>query len=154
MEENGNFRVRTDAGNVNQQYSRWITLEDSNARVVMSQAMINSPSAALRWVQCVAIYKAPLHSSSYRTSQKRERYLFSMFLPSGHGGCSAPSHTQSLVVASLLPSPPSQGARGSDYGLASRRQCETLWRKCKCRLTPTTLYDREKGLLMETREMG
>lgn len=86
--------------------------------------------------------------------RKGERYLFSMFLPSGHGSWFAPSHTQSLVVASLLPPPPSQGARGSDYRLASRQWCETLWRKCKCRLAPTTLYDREKGLHMETERDG
>lgn len=29
-----------------------------------------------------------------------------------------------------------------------------MWRKCKCRLTPTTLYDREKGLHMETERDG
>lgn len=120
----------------------------------MSQGMINSPRTALRWVQCVTIYKAPLHSSSYWTSQKGERYLFSMFLPSGHGGWFAPSHTQSLVEASLLPPPPSQGARGSDYRLSSRQWFETLWRKRKCCLTPTTLYDREKGLHMETEREG
>lgn len=86
--------------------------------------------------------------------RRGERYLFSMFLPSGYGGWFAPSHTQSLVVANLLPPPPSQGARGSDYRLASRQWCETLWRNRKCCPTLTTLYDREKGLHMETEREG
>lgn len=86
--------------------------------------------------------------------RRGERYLFSVFLPSGHGGWFAPSHTPSLVEASLLPPPPSQGARGSDYRLSSRQWFETWWRKRKCCLTPTTLYDREKGLHMETEREG
>lgn len=59
-----------------------------------------------------------------------------------------------LVILSLQSPSPSQGARGSDYRLSSRQWCETLCRKRKCCLTPTTLYDREKRLHMETERRG